>query len=448
MDSSVTRAHRSRWVVVARPGAGALLMLVVLALGWVQTRRSAELVLRGEATLLADRVGRAVRDLPVSADDDALRTLVAAEARAGLLFAALVQDNGEVTASSSALPANFPAANALRPGDVRRDGETAWTRSQGVASRERHPPPRDDRRPPPPDDRRPPPPDDRPRPPRDDAPPLPRGPRPPAPSILLQFEPHLVARIDGAANATLAAGILGAAGLLLLGALALRLLRRTEESLRRLEKERRLASLGTMSAVVAHELRNPLAALKGHAQLLVESLETHPREKAQAERVVDAAWRLERLSASLLELARTGALVREAAAPASLVRAAVAPLDAARIRLDDSRSPPRWSLDPLRFQQVITNLVENALQSTTEGPVEVRVAEEGGRLVVEVRDHGPGVPDADRERIFEPFVTSRAKGVGLGLAVARQVVALHQGTLAVFDAPGGGACFRIEIPPA
>jgi two-component system sensor histidine kinase HydH len=440
MDSSVTRAHRSRWVVVALPGAGALLMLVVLALGWVQTRRSAELVLRGEATLLADRVGRAVRDLPVSADDDALRTLVAAEARAGLLFAALVQDNGEVTASSSALPANFPAANALRPGDVRRDGETAWTRSQGVASRERHPPPRDDRRPPPPDDR--------PRPPRDDAPPPPRGPRPPAPSILLQFEPHLVARIDGAANATLAAGILGAAGLLLLGALALRLLRRNEESLRRLEKERRLASLGTMSAVVAHELRNPLAALKGHAQLLVESLETHPREKAQAERVVDAAWRLERLSASLLELARTGALVREAAAPASLVRAAVAPLDAARIRLDDSRSPTRWSLDPLRFQQVITNLVENALQSTTEGPVEVRVAEEGGRLVVEVRDHGPGVPDADRERIFEPFVTSRAKGVGLGLAVARQVVALHQGTLAVLDAPGGGACFRIEIPPA
>jgi two-component system sensor histidine kinase HydH len=262
------------------------------------------------------------------------------------------------------------------------------------------------------------------------------------------FQPRLVEQVDRAANATLAAGILGAVGLLLLGALALRLLRRNEEALRRLEQERRLAGLGTMSAVVAHELRNPLAALKGHAQLLVESLEPHPREKAQAERVVEAAWRLERLSASLLELARTGDLSREDAAPAALVRAAVAPLDGARLRLDDTRSPPRWSLDPLRFQQVVTNLVENALQSTADGPVEVRVGEEAGRLVVEVRDRGPGVPEADRDRIFEPFVTTRAKGVGLGLAVARQIVALHQGSLVVLDAPGGGACFRLEIPPA
>jgi two-component system sensor histidine kinase HydH len=266
--------------------------------------------------------------------------------------------------------------------------------------------------------------------------------------VLVQFEPRLVAQVDRAANATLAAGILGAAGLLLLGVLALRLLRKNEESLRRLEQERRLASLGTMSAVVAHELRNPLAALKGHAQLLVESLEPHPREKAQAERVVEAAWRLERLSASLLELARTGALAREDATPAALVRTAVAPLGGMRVHIEDSRAPPRWSLDPLRFQQVVTNLVENALQSTADGPVEVRVAEERGRLVVEVRDHGPGVPEADRERIFEPFVTNRAKGVGLGLAVARQVVALHQGSLAVHGAPGGGACFRVEIPPA
>ncbi len=266
--------------------------------------------------------------------------------------------------------------------------------------------------------------------------------------MLVQFEPRLVAQVDRAANATLLAGALGALGLLLLGALAMRLLRRNEDSLHRLEQERRLASMGTMSAVVAHELRNPLAALKGHAQLLVEALEPLPREKAQAERVVEAAWRLERLSASLLELARTGTLTREEVAPADLVRAAIAPFDAARIRVDDSRSPSRWSLDPVRFQQVVSNLVDNALQSTASGAVEVRVAFEEDRLVVDVRDHGPGVPAADRERIFEPFVTTRAKGVGLGLAVARQVVALHQGTLDVVDAPGGGACFRIRIPPA
>ena len=242
------------------------------------------------------------------------------------------------------------------------------------------------------------------------------------------------------------AGILGALGLLLLGALALRLLRKNEEALRRLEQEKRLASLGAMSAVVAHELRNPLAALKGHAQLLVESLDAQPKEKAQAERVVEGAWRLERLSTSLLELARRGTLSREVTTPASLVRAAAVQVGGDRVRVDDSAAPPAWSLDPLRFQQVVVNLVDNAMQAAPGQPVEVRIARDGELLVVDVRDHGPGVPVGERERIFEPFVTTRARGVGLGLAVARQIVMLHGGTLGVDEAPGGGARFRVAIP--
>jgi len=76
----------------------------------------------------------------------------------------------------------------------------------------------------------------------------------------------------------------------------------------------------------------------------------------------------------------------------------------------------------------------------------VRLAQEAATLVVEVRDTGPGVPLEDRERIFEPFVTTRTTGVGLGLAIARQVVALHGGTLSVVAAKGGGACFRAVVP--
>lgn len=453
----------TRWLVVALPGVGALVMLLVLSLGWVQTRNSADLILRGEAALLVERVGRAVRELPTPPTDDALRSVVAAEKRAGLLFVAAVGQDGVAIARSGPDPSAPEEMAALRPGDFRRDGNRAWARSQrlgagpprgdsrpprddaGPEHREDGRPPRDDARPPRGDDR--PPRDDR-RPPRGDRPPPPQGPRQPDVSVLVLFEPHLVSQVDRAGRATLLAGVLGALGLLLLGALANRLLRRNEEATRRLEQERHLASLGTMSAVVAHELRNPLAALKGHAQLLVESLESQPREKAQAQRVVDAAWRLERLSGSLLDLARTGTLAREAASPASLVKASVAPLDPSRVRIDESRAPARWSLDPIRFQQVVMNLVENGLQTAGDGAVEVRIAEEGGHLVVEVRDHGPGVPPADRERIFEPFVTTRARGIGLGLAVARQVVALHGGTLLALDAPGGGALFRIEIPAA
>jgi signal transduction histidine kinase len=78
--------------------------------------------------------------------------------------------------------------------------------------------------------------------------------------------------------------------------------------------------------------------------------------------------------------------------------------------------------------------------------VHARVAAAGGRLVFEVADHGPGVDAADAERIFEPFFTKRTQGTGLGLAVAKRVVELHAGTIAVDAAPGGGARFRVAIP--
>jgi two-component system sensor histidine kinase HydH len=426
MAPPMTLAPRRRWLVVALPAAGALLMLAVMALGWRQTERAADLVLRGEATLLVDRVAREGRQAPRPITAETLQRIVASEARAGLLLVVAQGSDGEIVASSSPPPEGLPAAREIRPGDVLRQGHRAWARSRDLPPEGQGPregrPPRDELEPPGP------------------------APRAPGVSLLVHFEPRLVGEIHRSAQATLAAGVLGAVGLLLLGLLALRLIRRNEESLQRLEQERRLAALGTMSAVVAHELRNPLAALKGHAQLLVEALEPFPREKAQAQRVVDGAWRLERLSASLLDLARTGELHREVIAPGELLRTVLAPLDPARMRIDDAHAPAAWSLDPLRFQQVVTNLADNALLAAPGQPVDVRVATQGGRLVVEVRDRGPGVAAEDRERIFEPFVTTRAKGVGLGLAVARQVVALHGGTLSVSDAPGGGACFRVEIP--
>jgi len=409
----VTRRLRSQWVVVL-PGLGALAMFAVMLVGWAQTRRSAELLLRGEGDLLLDRVQRSLREADEFPGNDVLARVLEGVQPPGMKYLAMVRPDGAVLASAGTPPEGFEEARRFHPGAPQRRGALAWVRSRPLPG-PGFPPPRG-------------------------------GPPGRGPSLLIAFEPHLATQLDRTALATLLAGSLGALGLLALSVFARRLLAGRDEALQRLEHERRLASLGTMSGVVAHELRNPLASLKGHAQLLVESLE-EPKQKAQAQHVVDAAWRLERLSASLLELARTGSLTREMTDPAVLVRAALAQFEAQRTRLEVSAAPARWSLDPVRFQQVVTNLVDNALQaSPPEALVELRVAQVHEALIIEVRDHGAGVPASERERVFEPFVTTRIKGVGLGLAIARQVVALHGGTLTVDDAPGGGACFRITVP--
>ena len=262
-------------------------------------------------------------------------------------------------------------------------------------------------------------------------------------TIVLEIEPIAADQLRTSAAWTLAIG--GIAALTLIGvavALVRRELRRHDEERTR-ERERRLASLGEMSAVLAHEIRNPLASLKGNAQLLAAGLDD--KSRAKAERVVDDARRLEQLTTDLLAFVRTGELQRAPAAPGALVRDAAGAVEGA-IEIDDAQAPATWSLDATRMRQVLVNLFDNAIAAG--GPVRAIVRGERGRLVIDVCDRGPGVPREDRERIFEPFFTGKTRGTGLGLAIARRVIEQHRGTIAVDDAPGGGARFRVELPEA
>ena len=218
-----------------------------------------------------------------------------------------------------------------------------------------------------------------------------------------------------------------------------------------------------MSAVLAHEIRNPLASLKGNAQLLAQMLPAGEKPRAKAERVVDEAARLEKLTGDLLRFVRTGELRRTAVDPGGLVREVLAQRGgeassevssaasgvsaasgASGAVVDTSAAPPSWSLDADRLREVLGNLVDNALAAGA--PVAVTVSEAARRLRIDVADRGPGVPEGDRERIFEPFVTGKTQGTGLGLAVARRIVEAHGGTLTAHDRAGGGAIFRLELP--
>jgi two-component system sensor histidine kinase HydH len=263
------------------------------------------------------------------------------------------------------------------------------------------------------------------------------------PRFVIEVEPVQANTLREAATITLGVGALAAASLLGVAIVRVRRESRRNADERALEHERRLAHLGEMSAVLAHEIKNPLASLKGNAQLLAQMLPAGEKPRAKAERVVEEAMRLEQLTNDLLHFVRTGAIRREPTDPTQIVRDAAASIPG-DVTVDTTRAPATWSLDGGRIREVVINLVDNAVAAGP--PVHATVRGADGKLVIEVSDHGPGVPEDEREKIFEPFHTGKTQGTGLGLAVARRIVELHGGTLAVHATPEGGALFRAEIP--
>jgi two-component system sensor histidine kinase HydH len=267
--------------------------------------------------------------------------------------------------------------------------------------------------------------------------------------LLLEFEPVVASGvIAGATRSLVLAGV--AATILTFAALLFWSLSEKYDRARlALVEQRRLTQLGEMSAVMAHEIRNPLASLKGHAQLLAEGLVAGSKERGRAERVINEATRLESLTSDLLDFARSAPLDLTTVDPVAPVHACLADLGDDSFELDAGAAPHRWQLDVPRVRQLLLNVLQNARQASPDGPKpRVRVAQEERTLVYEVRDFGPGLPAGSEARIFDPFFTTRTNGTGLGLAVARRVAEMHGGTISARNHEQGGALFRIEIPAA
>lgn len=221
------------------------------------------------------------------------------------------------------------------------------------------------------------------------------------------------------------------------------------------QRERQL----TFLASIAHDLRNPMAALRTSAQLAERRAETEPQRKS-AERVLRQIDRMNRLVTDLLDVSRIEAGQFELAiAPTDLrvvvrdtceLYAGTSAIHA--VRCSVPASPVRADVDPTRISQVLGNLVSNAIKYSPEGsPVDVRLAAEDGWAIVEVEDRGMGIPPEDHERVFEAFRRSKGAdasipGVGLGLSVARRLVRAHHGEIELESAVGVGSTFRVRLP--
>jgi signal transduction histidine kinase len=298
-----------------------------------------------------------------------------------------------------------------------------------------------------------------------------------APHILFQWGGHLAMEMEKYLEIVLYNVVGGITGFLSQREEARRMeLKRTarglEESYRKLQaqsdmliemegelrKAERLSAIGELGAVLAHEIRNPLASIKGTAEILKDDLSPGERKYEFLEILVKESERLNRVVEDFLRMARPQRVkmgdcdvVEELGNVVALVSAEARKHDV-RLELNAARLP-LVDGDPEKLRQAFLNIILNGLQATAPGGsvtitayCEGEGVERAGWITLSFSDTGSGMNGETLERIFEPFYTSREEGTGLGLSITRKIIEGHGGEIEVKSRPGEGTEFLVRLP--
>ncbi|MBU0484164.1 MAG: PAS domain S-box protein [Proteobacteria bacterium] len=235
-------------------------------------------------------------------------------------------------------------------------------------------------------------------------------------------------------------------------------IKKMEEQMKQSEK---MATIGEMAAGIAHEFRNPLAAISGAAQVLSQYIGDDQANQALTNIVNRECTRLEKTIDDFLRFSKPALPKREWFSLTTLVNECLEMLGQApnwqekccTITIDLPENQDCWA-DFDQIKQVILNLVNNACNAlSNEGGGEIRIsireekiADGKEKTVLEVSDHGPGIPEQIQDQIFAPFFTTRENGTGLGLAIVKQIISSHNGDLKLKTSPDQGTTFTIYLP--
>lgn len=230
--------------------------------------------------------------------------------------------------------------------------------------------------------------------------------------------------------------------------------RRETETRLQLERSQKLSLVGQVAAGVAHELKNPLASIKGAVEIIADE-STSDQDRGEFRNILlREIKRMDGTVSEFLEFARPKPVQLERLDLSELVRASTRQIEAQAAKAgillrEEIESGLIVAGDREKLHQLALNLLLNAIQASPSGSeLEVSLRRDAKQALVNVRDHGEGIAAADLERIFEPFYTTRASGSGLGLPIVRSIVEAHDGTIEVMSVPGQGTTAAVRIPLA
>jgi signal transduction histidine kinase len=217
-------------------------------------------------------------------------------------------------------------------------------------------------------------------------------------------------------------------------------------------RQERISTIGRLSGSIVHDLRNPLAAIYGGAEMLVDADLPPAHVKRLAGNIYRASRRIQELLQDLLNVSRGKSRapelcrLREVASAASDSLSATAEAHGVKV-IQDIPAEIELPLERSRMERAFVNLIGNALEAMPDGgEVRISARADRGAVLVEVQDNGPGIAPAIRSQLFQPFVTGKRNGLGLGLALSRQTVLEHGGDMWVESTPGSGARFLFRLP--
>jgi signal transduction histidine kinase len=231
-----------------------------------------------------------------------------------------------------------------------------------------------------------------------------------------------------------------------------------QQSREHLLQSEKLAMVGKLAAGVAHTIRNPLTSVKMRLFSMERSLDLSPPQKEDFEVISDEIRHIDTIVRNFLEFSRPPKLKIQSVSPSDVVDMAIQLLRhriesyGVSVQLYRQRKLPTVEADPEQLKEVLVNLIVNACEAMGDGG-EIVIREEegiadplGSVAVVKVSDNGPGIPESIRDKVFQPFFSTKEEGTGLGLSIAARIIEDHKGCLNIRSKEGKGTTFTITLP--